>query len=759
MPEKEDMKILCYRGAAHKGVALLAALLLLGAGAGAVQAQWVTKWLAVGDLHYPYLSGGAEPENLVAQSNYPGIQPDVEYNHWKGLWISAKNVTDETGRVWDLRTSHIGPRGLGLGEVFDIEHNLVARFEPPVALVDGFETFQRPTFVDAVDPSIAPDRMVASVINTSIGVQVERTAMQWSQELHDNYHIIEYTFTNTGNVDDDEQVEVEGQTLEDVYFVFLDRPKINAASGSWDNSSGGMAWGQHVMNDAVWPGIEDYDSEFRAQFTWIGREQAKAEVFNTIGNPMWANHQWNSVADDTLGRLGGANLWGLVTLHADQEAHAPGAPSPDDPAQPSTMTYLDSDWSDITTGNDHTNEASMAFERRWIENGSGPAANAGNIDDPADPTVQGPRTVPQHADQVWPRQGSQTWIEQFASQRNDPSFGKAGGWGVMNAYGPYNMAPGEQVKIVMAEVVAGLSEEAAFKIGRAYRRSGANDDMQVTLDVNGEPVSMTKNEWALTARDTLFQAFQWALNNYRSGGADVARAPLPPSRFEVSSGTDQIQATWEALEGDPHHWELYRAEKAYHGVITALRLENGIAVPDSSRAYQCIAGCPGTPDLPGSARSFTDNSVQRGLSYFYYLQAADGEPTLDAASGRSIVLKSSRYYAQTFEPAFLRRAPGATLDAVRMVPNPYNLAADTDVRFGDQQDKVAFFGLPGDATIKIYTELGELVTTIEHTDGSGDEFWDLTTSSRQVVVSGIYLVVIVDNETGDQATQKLIIIR
>ena len=46
-------------------------------------------------------------------------------------------------------------------------------------------------------------------------------------------------------------------------------------------------------------------------------------------------------------------------------------------------------------------------------------------------------------------------------------------------------------------------------------------------------------------------------------------------------------------------------------------------------------------------------------------------------------------------------------------------------------------------TIKIFTENGTLIRTIDHTNGAGDEKWDSKTSSGQLVVSGIYLVYIV----------------
>jgi hypothetical protein len=161
-----------------------------------------------------------------------------------------------------------------------------------------------------------------------------------------------------------------------------------------------------------------------------------------------------------------------------------------------------------------------------------------------------------------------------------------------------------------------------------------------------------------------------------------------------------------------------------------------------------------------------------------------------------VPLRSSRYYTQTYVPARLKRQQGTSFDdrpcpegeefrcipdvetgdlilpGLRIVPNPFNIGSSPNVRFPDQTDKLAFFNIPGFCEIRIYTELGELVDVVTHNDGSGDAFWDHTTSSRQVVASGVYIAVvtvtedITDPETGDllfrqgeKAIRKFIIIR
>ncbi|HEX7574198.1 MAG TPA: hypothetical protein VF514_13995, partial [Bacteroidota bacterium] len=62
-------------------------------------------------------------------------------------------------------------------------------------------------------------------------------------------------------------------------------------------------------------------------------------------------------------------------------------------------------------------------------------------------------------------------------------------------------------------------------------------------------------------------------------------------------------------------------------------------------------------------------------------------------------------------------------------------------------------------TIKIYTEVGELIKEIIHNNGSGDEYWYSNTSSGQVIVSGVYIVVFENSQTGERTIKKLAVIR
>jgi hypothetical protein len=107
------------------------------------------------------------------------------------------------------------------------------------------------------------------------------------------------------------------------------------------------------------------------------------------------------------------------------------------------------------------------------------------------------------------------------------------------------------------------------------------------------------------------------------------------------------------------------------------------------------------------------------------------------------------------------RVPEPNAKSVRVIPNPYNYNSVN--LYQGERDKVLFVNLPPIATIRIYTLSGDLVRTIEHTDLSGDEPWDLVTSYNQLVRSGLYVYHVEGkDETGNSVGDyvgKIVIVR
>lgn len=703
--------------------------LLLIMASGNAFAQIEHKWLGIGALESPYSGLGTtreqEPGNNL-ELRYPAIDRESGNLRSSAMRVGARNFTDADGRHWDYKVVSHGPRQDPVAFV-PMTFETRGRFMTQVT-VDGAESFRRFVVFDSdPDPSLPSERQLVAKWTTSLGLQFERTAHAWSQEYHDNYHIIEYTITNTGDVNGDGTAELNAP-LEGVYVFLMTRTSGHMGS-AWSNNNAN-AWGQQTMNDAVGDGHEDYGVDFFAQYAWSGHAPDRAE-WSILGGPMMGTiTQW-SASDDSLGRLANAQMLGTIYLHADT---GPGNPD-NDPGQPSTTLAIGTDHSDWA--HDEFNADQMArIYRNWMEGSTQVGGNR--------------RMYPHHADLVQP-DGNFTYGTNAPNTMPGPyvsatspymtSSPDAGGVAYAEAYGPYNLAIGQSVHFVQARAVAGLNTEAREQIGRQYQlnnRRGLPEPTPITW--NG--ISKSKNEWVMTTKDSLFQTFQRARANYESG-FKIPDPPRPPATFSVTSSPDKISLAWTLFAGEPEpgQFEIWRGANRF----------------DDPGGYSLLA------TVPGSARSYDDNAAQRGIQYFYYIQAVAATANTDATglTPTGVRLKSGRYHTQTYLPAALTRSPGAAINDVVIVPNPLSIAqAENDVRWPSQYaTRLAFLEIPGQCTISIYTQLGELVKRIEHTNGSGDEFWNLATDGDQVIVSGLYIAHIKDNVTGAETIKKFTVIR
>ena len=173
------------------------------------------RWLAAGSFHNWFSEMGCEIEvgrsSSAAQQDgaqWPAILPYQDIQAAKGFWIGCKNFTDERGDFYEYKLVTVGPRSKGFGEFYPQKLELVSKFVKPTVFVDGILTYEKNIQIDRIDPSIDPDMMVVNVTNTLLGLTMERKIMQFSVPGHDNYMIMDYTFTNTGNIDNDPEIEL-----------------------------------------------------------------------------------------------------------------------------------------------------------------------------------------------------------------------------------------------------------------------------------------------------------------------------------------------------------------------------------------------------------------------------------------------------------------------------------------------------------------------------------------------------------------------
>jgi hypothetical protein len=669
-------------------------------------AQYRNVWMSAGSLHSWYSEIGSELEEagfIRTQQfglQYPAIYPYQDMQAARGMWLGARDFTDERGNYYPYKVVTIGPRAPAFYAAFPQEFKVISKFEPSFVTVDGLPTYDKDVELDEIDESMPWDRMIHSVINTQLGITIDRKIKQFSQQFNDNYIIYDYTFTNTGNTDNDADIELPDNTVVDAYFFFTFRNSVVKQTRFIIGNNSG--WGINTMNDFRGDGVEidPPDENFRAQFSWHGYyTEGKQVAYDNIGGPIWAisatARPFFPDQSDTVGRLGATHFLGTVTLHADKSA----TEKIDDPAQPSTTTYENSDSPVFLAGANAFNTDRMTREYEFMTKG---------------------HQAPRHARLVEPS-------GDYALQTSPPNVGNASGGISYNvAYGPYTIAPGEDVRIVFAEGAGQMGRADQIRIGRQFR--------------NGQITAVEKNREVMKSRDSLFQTFRRAIDNFNSEW-NIPQPPRPPATFEVAGGGDRIRLSWTPAADDPNPaigYNIYRAEQNIDSTYHLI--------------YNAGAG----------ETSFDDVNPTRGVDYYYYISAY-GPPQAGGPGTPAGSLESSRYYTQTYDPARLKRPAGTELSKIRIVPNPFVISGTTPsgtspgVRYPG--DRIGFLNIPGNCTIRIYTELGELINTIEHNDGSGDEFWYSVTSSNQIVVSGIYIAVITDNDTGKNQIEKFAVIR
>ena len=649
------------------------------------------KWLAIGSLHDWFSSAGCEREvgrrHLISDQQ-DGLRWDAQFPYQdckaaKGLWVGCRNYYDPlVDKTFEYKVVHVGPRVLNEeNEILSVEFKLYGQFDHPTVIVDGIPACNT-TYMDMVDEvidTLKADRMLYNVVNTSIGITITRKIYAFSNQYHDNYFIYDYVFKNTGIYD--KEGHRHEQTLQDVVIFFQYRYSPCRETGPYgyywmpQNTS----WGRNTVNDVVGH-REPIGEPFRAIFAWKGKHSAWNAPGDCIGEP---NIGSQYVAAD--GRLGAPQFCGVVVIHADKSPHD----TTDDIYQPTTTWYIDSDHP-RNSGNDQFNEAFMAEEYELMTRGHAPKTHAEEVGD-----------------------------------GNADEFGAtAGGYSATQGFGPYTLEPGDSIHIVLAEAVAGLNRKSACEIGALWYKwayEGYTGPFELPDGSTTNDGNEYKNAWVFTGKDSLFETFRRAIANYKAG-FNIPQPPPPPDMFVVESGGDRIRLTWS---DNAETWPNFRGYRIYRAIHK----------PDTF--YQLIFECgEGTPH-PEIVHEFDDMTALRGFNYYYYITSFDDGSTNDIAPG--VPLESSKFYTMTNEPAFLRRPPGVSLEDIRVVPNPYNIRA-RELQYGaGGPDRIMFLNIPPFCTIRIYTERGDLIKTIIHDDGSGDEAWESVTSSRQLVVSGVYI--------------------
>ena len=244
--------------------------------------------------------------------------------------------------------------------------------------------------------------------------------------------------------------------------------------------------------------------------------------------------------------------------------------------------------------------------------------------------------------------------------------------------------------------------------------------------------------------------------------------PAPPLRLEARN--QQVTLRWKAEAGDPdpetftdpyrgddidqpfEGYRIYKSTRSMDGPWTLLAefdVPNGLGY-DTGLEYE-----------------FTDTGLLNNFEYYYAVTAyAREDEVLDFPRLESGLLATAAGIVPGTE------AP-ETVGRVAVVPNPYRgdagyqdynppweKPAGSRSRWLEQDRRIQFINLPAQCEIRIYTVAGDLVETLRHDDSTrGYEDWNLTSSVGQAIASGIYLFTVEDAVTGEMQVGNFVIIK
>ncbi len=573
------------------------------------------RWLRITPLQTPVneIGGEFEGEFTAGNSNifsWPA-QYSIDQNtlRMRGLWIGCRNFNDPVaGKVLSYKVIDAGPRvGTYSTKIFPQVIKLIGKRTHPIVTVDDQLASVLNSFdiLDEVNLNLECDREVLVKFNTSMGISVTKKQMVFDQPNNDNYHIKDFVFTNTGIYD--AAGDVIQQTLDSVYFYFTDRYSFAGVSctgyglgwGSWNSTWGESNTNHSVGGDPTAPEYTDPSKptyQLRAAYTWYGPDLERTRVSY--------DDDWGDPDQLETGELAAAKYAGSVTLHADKSA----TDKSDDIWQPRTNHYISADGAIMNKDVSQYDEQIMSVRWAAITDGHPDAAH-------------------QHDVLVG---------NNYAANWKDPVRNLGGGIQPEMAYGPYHLAPGDSIHIVMAEAVAGISWEKACEVGSKWLLWWNNSPGKPTLTLPDGTTTTDfdayKRIWVQTGVDSILKTYHNALNNYNSGYA-IPKPPPPPNQFTVTSGGDRIILTWaNNAESDPHFggYVIYRSQGN---------------VLDRRTVYEKIFDCTKS----NIVNEFDDVTAKRGFDYYYYIQSKDDGTQAGTA------LYSSLFWTITSVPATLQR--------------------------------------------------------------------------------------------------------
>ena len=293
------------------------------------------------------------------------------------------------------------------------------------------------------------------------------------------------------------------------------------------------------------------------------------------------------------------------------------------------------------------------------------------------------------------------------------------------AAGPYDLASGSSVKIVLVQAVNGIPLDEVQELTTNELISAAQAKLPRGLD---------------SLRNSIDRAAALYANN------DQVQSVPPPSPIIEIIPVPQNQSitiSWEPLEEswvnpitgkkNLNKYHVYRSDRSFIGPYKRVGRILPKRESDINRFF----------DSDINKWVFEDRTISLGAGYYYTVTAFDSTNA------------ESWWTNRNEEAVEAARQPAENALNVKVFPNPFREVSGFPT--SGAENTIVWTNLPAQCKIRIYTSSGELVKTMDHdNEFVGEESWNQLTDSRQRTAPGIYFWT-VDSEVGTAKGSLLII--
>ncbi len=327
------------------------------------------------------------------------------------------------------------------------------------------------------------------------------------------------------------------------------------------------------------------------------------------------------------------------------------------------------------------------------------------------------------------------------------------------AIGPYNLAPGESITFTRIMCAGEMDRNLAMLGGEAATQL---IDMDFASEVEG-----ASNEHASIKEFRKNWDAALELIETRNATSFYTPVAVPPPT---------VGNPPKMLLGDELEAEIFKSEEGESfksGVeLRWIPIPSNYVDPLTGEAdfagykvYSSPVGIEGPWELRATINKGQEN-IQDGRVVFQ-LETDPGIPLRYGVTSFDTQGLESGMTAYTYDSITSKRAPSNDFADVRVVPNPFRqISGHPDP---GQTKRLTFVNVPSQCTIRIYNLAGDLIRTIQHNDGFGEEAWGSTTDNDymltrffQNVMPGLYIYQItseVPGSEGESATGKFVVIK